>query len=164
MTSIINFLSPVEFRLTINRLPNLEFFIQNATVPGLSGSPLTIATPFKNVYFTPDKLEYEELTVTSKVDEQFQVFLEIYNWLEGISFPDNFNQYDTLNNSDEGLFSDATLTILNSSKNPNIELTFKNMFPVALSSIPLDITQSDVNPPTVDITFRYDSYTINVLT
>lgn len=158
-----NFLSSVEFRFTIKRLPNVEFFIQGANLPGINSGYNTQPTPFKNVYLHGDKLEYEDLVLTCIVDEQMQSYIETWNWLEALTKPKSFDQYRGIKESEDGLYSDATLTILNSSKNAKIEITFQDLFPVSVSGIDLDTKQTDLTPPTVQLTFRYNSYSIKVL-
>jgi hypothetical protein len=42
-------------------------------------------------------------------------YLEIYNWIKGITFPQNFDQFKEINESKEGRFSDISVLVLNSS-------------------------------------------------
>lgn len=155
-----NFLSPIGFRFTIKRLPNVEFFVQGATVPGISMSPTLSATPFKTLRFAGDKLEHETFTITVRLDEYMQSYNEIFNWMIGLTKPDSFDQFKNLKNSDNGLYSDASLIILDSKGNPGIEVHYKDVFPVSLSSINFDATQTDVNYATCDITFEHNGHTI----
>ena len=54
VTTNKNFLSPVEFQLVLNRLPNVEFFLQGANIPGYNSQGTELPTPFKiiNEQFT----------------------------------------------------------------------------------------------------------------
>lgn len=155
-----NFLSPIGFRFTIKRLPNVEFFIQGATVPGINMSPTLSATPFKTLRFAGDKLEHETFTVTVRLDEYMESYNEIFNWMVGLTKPDSFDQYKNLKGSDNGLYSDASLIILDSKGNPGIEVHYKDVFPVSLSTINFDTTQTDVNYATCDITFEHNGHTV----
>jgi hypothetical protein len=157
-----NFLSPIEFRFVIKRLPHVEYFVQSANVPGISASPESTPTPFKNLYRHGDKLEYDTFNVTVRVDENMKNFLEIYDWMVGLTSPESFDQYTNLTQGD-GIYSDATLTILSNSKNPNIEITMKDIFPISLGSIQLSTTDADVNYATVDITFQNNGYSIKTI-
>jgi hypothetical protein len=69
-----------------------------------------------------------------------------------------FAGYQTLVDSDDGVYSDATLTILNSKKNSNKILTFRDMFPITLGAINMDVTTSDITYSTFDVTFKYNPY------
>lgn len=163
MSQLQNFLNPNEFRFTLSRLPHVEFFVQGVTLPDISSTPVEQFTPFKTVYRPADKIEFGDLTLTVLVDENMQSYLETWNWLIALTKPENFDQYANLLSGD-GIYSDATLTVLSSKKNPNIQITFKDMFPISVGSITLATNQSDVTPPVVDMTFRYSSYAFTLLT
>ena len=163
MSQLQNFLNPNEFRFTLSRLPHVEFFVQGVTLPDISSTPVEQFTPFKTVYRPADKIEFGDLTLTVLVDENMQSYLETWNWLIALTKPENFDQYANLLSGD-GIYSDATLTVLSSKKNPNVQITFKDMFPISVGSIALATNQSDVNPPVVDMTFRYSSYSFTLLT
>lgn len=155
-----NFLAPTGFRFSIKRLPNVSFFIQSAQVPGLSMSAIEYPTPFKNLTFAADKLIHETFTITVRLDEYMDSYNEIYDWMVGLTKPENFNQFKDLKNSEYGLYSDATLIILDSKQNPGLEVTFKDIFPVSLSSIQMDTTQADINFITCDITFEHNGHEV----
>lgn len=155
-----NFLSPTGFRLSIKRLPNVSFFIQTATIPGVSMNAIEYPTPFKTLEFAPSKMNFEQFTVNIRVDEYMDSYNEIFDWMTGLAPTKSFDQYDTLKKSESGLYSDASLIILNSRQNPSLEVTFQDIFPVALSSIVLDTTSSTVNYTSCDITFAHNGYKI----
>lgn len=157
-----NFLSPVEFRFVINRLPYTTFFVQSAMLPGLSANPIVQGSQWNKFYVHGDSLDYNQFTIQMRVDENMNSYLEIMNWLVGLNFPEKYAQYSNLT-AGEGLYSDATLTILTNSKNPNIEVKLINMFPISLSDVDLDTRQSDITPINVDVTFQIDRFEINVL-
>ena len=157
-----NYLNPTEFRFTIKRLPSTKFFVQTVTVPGISSGVTEQMTPFKTIYRPGDKVTFDDLTLTVVVDENLDSYLETWNWLIALTKPEGYNQYEALVAGD-GVYSDATLTLLSNSKNPNIEITFKDMFPTAVGTIPLNISSTTVDAPTVDLTFKYSSYTIKVI-
>jgi hypothetical protein len=160
MSLIQNYLSPLEFKVSIKRLPHVEFFMQRTEIPGISASPVDVPYPYNRVYQTPDKLSFANLDLTFMIDENMRNYLEIFDWMNGISFPRNFDEYKKINESDDGKVSDITIQILNSHKNLNMEATFINCFPIGLSSVLLDTTQSDVIYPEATATFQYDSYSI----
>lgn len=160
---ITNYLSPLEFEVTVKRLPNVEFFTQRVSVPGISAQAATMPTPFNMTYFTPDKLNYDQLILQFIVDEKMNNYMEVFNWIVGITFPQNYNQFKTVNESKEGLFSDISIIIKNSSKNPSIVIDFINCHPISLSDVQLDTTAPDVVYPEAAVTFQYDSFTVKHL-
>ena len=174
LTSNHNFLSPIEFKLVLDRLPNVEFFVKSANVPGITSGSTTRPSPFKAINEPGDKLVYDDFTVSIICDEDMVAFREVSDWLVALTSPENFAQYAslnpktfgsggaTLNNLGDGVKSDGSLIILNSNKNANVTVKFKDMFPISVGSIQLDTSGSDVTPPTFDITFKYGKYDIVV--
>jgi hypothetical protein len=165
-----NFLSSVEFKFVINRLPNVEFYVQQVNIPGISSGSTEIQTPFKAILMPGDLLTYDDLTLSIIADERMLSFKECMSWLEGITRPQDFTGYAALEkntrsglNAGKGITSSASLIVLNSNKNPSIKLSIEDMFPVSIGSISLNTTDSDINPPTFDVTFRYANYTIESL-
>lgn len=154
----VNYLSTIEFRFKINRLPNTEFYIQGVTMPGISSGFTTQATPMRMIYRPGDKLEFEDLSLTCVVDEQMKTYREVWNWLVAITKPTSFDERAAIESTAEGVYSDATLVLLNSSKNPSIEISFKDLFPISVSAIEFDTKQTDRIPPTVTYDFKYGTY------
>ena len=157
-----NYLSPIEFRFLIQRLPYTEFFTQSVNVPGVSLNATEMATPFKTLYFSGDNITYNEFTVNVRVDENMNNYQEILNWMIGMTFPDNFDQYANLTEGD-GIYSDATLMIMTNGKNSNIQIVMKDIFPTSLGDIQLNTTAGDVDFASCDITFKIGSYEIRPL-
>ena len=62
--------------------------------------------------------------------------------------------------SDDRVFSDATLTILNSAMNPNKEIAFKDVYCSSLSDLPFTTQAADVDYIECTATFKYRSFTI----
>jgi len=154
-----NFLAPTGFRFVIQRLPHVQFFVQTANIPGVSTGYTETATPFKPLYRHGDRLQYDEFTLSIRVDQEMKSYLEIFNWLEGLTSPENFETYANLLAGD-GAYSDATLTILNNKQNPAIIIKFKDIFPIALGGINMNTTEIDIDYVTVDITFKTGGWTI----
>ena len=121
---------------------------------GVTQSP----TPFKTLRYAGDKLEHDPLIVTLRLDEEMKSYTEIYNWMVGLTQNETYDQFKNLKASDAGLYSDATLMILNSRKNPAIEVHFKDIFPTAISGVSFDLTNPDIIYPTVEITFEHNGH------
>lgn len=167
-----NPLQPNKFQLNFARLPNMQFFCQNVDVPGISLSEIAITNPFVELYSPGEKAIYDLFNVTFVVDERMESWREIHDWIRAMTFPKEYEEYARLNrlNRSAGLsptktpqFSDATLTVLNSSNKPNIIFKFHDMFPTTLSSFVLSAADSPESIITVDATFRYTYYDIEVV-
>ena len=168
------FLSPVGFNFAIRKLPNVNYFVQAVNIPGVQLGETVLTTPFLNIPTPGDRLTYGELTITFKVDENLENFIELYNWLQYLGFPEGFHQAKEIYERDglkglsglrdvqrtgrsigEGGTSDATLTILNSASNPNMSVVFEDCFPTSLSDLQFDVRATDIDFLEAQCTFRY---------
>ena len=156
---INNYLSPASFTVSIDRMPNVEFFTQSLSIPGVSASPVELNTPLRTFYAQQDKLTYDDLTLQFIVDEEMNNYTEVLRWLEGLGFPERTDQHKNYI-ADNNLESDISVVITNSHKHPNMKFTFKNAFPVSLGSIDLNVNTQDIAYATCDVTFRYGSFQI----
>lgn len=158
---ITNFFSPLEFQVSVSRMPNVEFFTQRISIPSISGETAIMVTPFNPLHFTPDKLQFSPLDLQFIVDEKMENYIEMLNWIKGSTFPENYEQFKNLAQSKEGIFSDITILMANSSKNIFMKAEFKNCTPTSLSEIQLDTTIPDVVYPVCTATFAYSYFNIS---
>lgn len=160
-----NFLSPLGFKFQIKKSPNVNFFVQNVNLPGISLIPTETANPFVNIPYSGDHINYDNLLISFKVDEDLNNYKEIHDWIRQLGFPEKFEEYRKIAShplySGLGTKSDISLLILSSSRNPKYDIVFKDAFPVSLSSILFDTTNQDVSYLEATATFRYTSYDIN---
>jgi hypothetical protein len=159
-----NFLSPLNFRFQIKKAPHVNFFIQKVNIPSIQLPSPEPNNPFVKTPIPGDHLEFSELKISFKVDEDLQNYLEIHNWLRGLGKPENFLQYKELQDkpsyTGDGIYSDISVLILSSTKMPNYEITYIDSYPVFLSDLVFQTTDSDVNYITAEATFKYTHYQI----
>jgi len=155
---INNYLSPASFTISVDRMPNVEFFTQGISIPGVSGTPIAMATPLRTMYQPQDQLNYDDLTIQFIVDEQMNNYKEVLRWMEGLGAPESTKQYADYDKGNATLASDISVVITNSHKNPNIKFTFKEAFPVTLGGIELNVNTQDIAYATCDVTMRYESF------
>ena len=159
-----SFLSPIGFRFQLNNFPDVNYFCQAATLPGISIGTIPVPTPLKQIELSGDEVSFEELSIRFVVDENMKNWLAIYDWIIGLGFPTEEGQakYKKLAATSE-LTTDAVLTVLTSNMNPQIHFRFKEFFPLRLSSIAFDSGGTDIDYVTADVSFRYDVYTVQNL-
>jgi len=164
-----NFLSPVGFQFVLQKKPKIDFFCNNANIPGINLGVAMQGSPLKAIPVPGETLTFEDLTLRFLVDEDMENYLEVWNWLCQFGFPKSFEQYQQLLNEDENSegvqnaisgMSDGTLIIYNSNYNPNIKVEFKDLFPVSLSSIVFDSTPNDITYASAEVVFKYTIYDI----
>ena len=179
----LDFASPSQFRFTLLKVPNVEYFVTGVNLPGVSFSgDATINTRFTSVHFMGDSMEFEDLEVTFLINEALENYREIHDWMVGIGFPKDNQQYIDAIGSEQNmnpiaskvdtakatgkpsvLMSDATLTILTNKNNPNLRVNFKNCFPTSLSGLSYTTQGTDTEQLTATVTFKYDIYEFQVL-
>ena len=168
-----NYLSPLGFKLIISKIPKVDFLCQAANIPSISMGTAVQPTYLKDIPVPGDKPVYDDLTVRFIIDENMENYLSLNKWITGLGYPESLKQYQQLSdvgpdlatqdNSDPRWFefSDATLQILSSNYQPNINVNFKGCFPVAVSTLEFDSSQRDYSYFTCEATFKYDYYTIS---
>ena len=62
--------------------------------------------------------------------------------------------------SDGGIYSDATLTVLNSKNIAKTEIRFENIYPTSLGGLNYDVRQTDVDYLSASVSFNYMNYDI----
>lgn len=167
LTTNQNFLSPVGFRLTLRRAPNLEFFLSQVEIPTITLANVVQPNPLVNIHHPGDRLDFSDLSLTFRVDEDMQNYLEIYNWLMGLGFPETPTQYRQLvekpATDEQGIMSDGSILVLTSNNNANVRFSFVDMFPTSLSSLNFNVSETDLNYLEASVVFRYRNFTIEKL-
>ena len=165
-----NFLSPVGFKFTLAKEPKVNFFCNSARIPEITLSVLQQPTYLKDLDIPGGKLQYGDLNLRFLVDEDLVNYMAIHNWLTGLGFPETTQDYrDLLTNEDDltqpldpkRAFSDGSLYILDSNYNTNAIVKFKDLFPVSLTSLDFDATQTDIQYFTAEVSFKYTVYNID---
>jgi len=161
-----NPLQPSKFILAFNHLPTVQYFCQEANLPGVTLSEATLVTPLRDVPIAGNKLSYSEFNITFIVDEQLQSWNELYKWLLAIGSPKSLAERDRLNqlqnqyNSKTSYYADATLTIMSALNNPLLRVNYHRIFPLSISDIKFD-TQLDADTIiTATATFQYEYFDI----
>ena len=161
-----NFLAPVGFKFTLAKYPKVDFFSNSARIPELSLGTAIQPSYLKDIDVPGEKLTYGDLTIRFLVDENMENYMAVHNWLKGIGFPETPQQFkdqitDTDGRIDEKLvFSDGSLHILNSNFQDVAIVKFQDLFPVGLTSLEFDATETDINYFTAEATMRYTVYNI----
>jgi hypothetical protein len=149
----ISQLNIISFETNFLRMPNVNYFCQRVNIPGISLANTIQSTPFANIPIEGDVLEFEDMSISFIVDENLQNYLEMYNWLVALGFPDRYAQYD--NQESQAIKSDTNIIINTNKSNPNYSIKFKDVFPVALGAINFDTNNTDLEPVIVEATFKY---------
>ena len=163
-----NFLSPLGFKFSIKKTPGVNYFVQQASIPSLTLGTATIPTPFVKIPVPGDHIDFGTFSISFRVDEELRNYMELFNWLTALGKPQSFDQYRTLANQSipgtgEGIYSDATLIILSSAKNPILEVNYRNIYPTQLTEVTFDSKLEEVSYVECTATFAYEQFTFNYL-
>lgn len=156
-----NFLSNMQFELTIARLPETTFNVRSLSLPGMNSSPVLRPTPFVNTPLPGDHIEFSPFTIEFMLDENMENYIEIYLWMIALYFPDDFNQYKSLSQVKPGgfgLVSDISLSVLSSGFNKNRTIQFTDAFPTSLGEINFSSQTSDTEYTTCTAQFYFTKF------
>jgi hypothetical protein len=179
-----DYASPIQFRFKCTKLPTVEFFVQSANIPGISLGSATQPTPLVDIPIPGDKITYASLDMSFLVDENLNNYKEIHDWILGLGFPSNNQQFQDLQSAgsdrfpgssrstaatgtstpqplnEGGIYSDAILTVLNSKNIAKTEIRFQNVYPTSLGGLNYDVRQTDVDYLNASVSFNYMNYDI----
>ena len=92
--------------------------------------------------------------------------MKIHNWMSGLGYPESTKEFKDLT-TDEGnrrdlqeQFSDGSLHILNSNFRDVAIVKFRDLFPVYLTSLEFEASDTDIQYFTAEVTFKYTIYDI----
>ena len=176
--SVYNYLRPNAFRFIIQDLPKVAYTCQSANLPSVQLGFAIQPTPFVDRPVIGDKLNYGEFSIRFLIAEDMSNYVELFEWLVALGFPNGYNDYSSFvgerlnrfpffkksDGTTEALaYSDAILTILYSNNNPKTNIKFKQLFPVSVEALDFDITSSSVEYFVGIASFKYSTFEIETL-
>ena len=171
LPSNYNVLSPVSFRFSVKKIPNVSFFCQSASIPDLTVGVVSRPNPLRDFNTFGDNLEVGTLEITFIVDEDLANYIEIQKWMRDLTSPENFVGYNaTLVNTTEGLgtfgglVADATLHILTNAMNTNKNIQYKEIFPTSLGALEFTTQDTEISAITATCSFNVADFTIESVT
>ena len=161
-----NFLAPVGFKFTLAKEPKVDFFSNSCRIPEISLGTALQPSYLKDIDVPGDKLSYGDFSFRFLVDENLENYMKIHNWLTGLGYPETTQQYKDLTTDLSGIrdskeaFSDGALHILNSNYRDIAIVKFNDLFPVFLTPLEFEATDTDINYFTAEVTFKYTIYNV----
>ena len=161
-----NFLSPIGFKFTLSKTPKVTFFSNSSRIPEISLGTALQPSYLKDIDIPGDKLQYGEFSLRFLVDENLDNYMSIHNWMTGIGYPESAGDFKAETTADDNSrdlnqqFSDGSLTIQNSNYRTTAVVKFKDLFPIALTSLEFDTGVTDIQYFTAEATFKYLVYNI----
>ena len=145
-----NFLNPSSFVLTLDSqtYSGAEFTIQTMILPDVSADGAVLNYQQIDVGMPSDKIQFGAFEISYLIDEDLLNYKEIFDWIKG--------NVETVHSS--SATRDLTLTIMNSANNVTKQIKFVDAYPTMISSLPFDITTTDVEYLTAVVAFDYSYY------
>ena len=157
LTTNFNYLQPTSFKLVLDRknYPNLEFFCQTVTHPGMIMNATEL--PYQKITGIPfpgDKLTFNELSANIILDEDMNAYSEMYNWIRRLL---DTNMRSPLNRTSTTPphYADITLHMLSSANETTKQIRYKDCIPTALGDIQLESTDTGGTFITFNASFRF---------
>ncbi len=150
-----NSLNNNAFNFALNRLPHTAFRAVSVNIPGMS-MPVPEVPQMQSVQYYPGSaIDFAAFNMTFIVDENLSNYEELYKWINQQQIN---NKYKPTTTEDRFLVSDGVLVTMTNASNPNRTIFFKDMFPVSLGEIQFDSRDSNVEPATCTVEFRYSYF------
>jgi hypothetical protein len=159
-------LTQLNFRFWVRSMPNVNFYVSACYLPGIQLPYIHQPNPFTAIPHTGDHIQFDDLIIQFKVDEDMTNYLEIQKWIYAQGYPNTFDEYkerdDNLVHDPEQMKSDLILQVLNAQRRLNLEFIFKSGFPYSLSGLDFDARQPGVEYLTATASFTYVNYEVNL--
>ena len=166
-----NYLSGIGFKFNLGKYPKVDFFSNSARIPELSLEVAKQPSYLKDIDVPGDKIQFGDLNIRFLVDEDLVNYMELQNWIRGLGYPESLKEFNDLESEAVGsmyedgdnIYSDGTLQVLSSNLVAKFNVNFKDLFPVSLSTITFDATDTDIDYFTAEATFKYTIYNLTDL-
>jgi len=162
-----NFLTPVGFKFTLGKYPKVDFLSMSANIPDISLATQIQPSYLKDIDVPGEKISYGDFSLTFLVDESMENYSILHKWIKRLGFAQTTEDYQKLITDSDGqrdpkeAFSDGTLQILSSNFQPIVKVKFIDLFPIALSSLTFDVSETDIQYFTAEVSFRYTIYELS---
>lgn len=130
-----------KFSLIFPSQPNVNFFVQQFTLPAIKINQVTVATRFVDYNEVGEKLQYEPFSLTFLVDKYSRNWASIFNWMKEI----------TVDGSNVGRTDDIVLMV-----DGKEFIRFYGAWPTSLSGYELDSTIEKLTYVKANLTLNYD--------
>lgn len=162
----INYLSPNGFLLSIKKLPELSYFSQTVDLPDVSIANTQMNSPLSAFTLPGDQIEWNPLNIQFLVDEEMKNYQAIFNWIVGLGFPEDHDQFQelldrypdyTVNSKSS---SDGFLQILSSNNVAVKTFMFTDLIPISLGTLQFNTMNTDVPYLVGNVSFKYTNFNI----
>jgi hypothetical protein len=160
----VNLFQPTSFRVIIDRkfYKRLQFYVQSVNHPGAQNAAAD--TPYSRIGGVPlpgNTMTYGELTMNVLLDEDFESYIEMYDWMlrlvneEQVASPMRNSSQDPI-----PTYADIHVHALTNANNHNRLLKYIDCVPVSVGDINFEATNQGVEAITFQASFRFSYFEI----
>lgn len=147
------------FLLQFDRIPGVSFMCNSVNVPGISINHAPIPIPTHNPTFRPgDILQYNPLSIRFQINEDFENYIELQKWMRQITPSEGWEETMKV----EDAYSNCVVSITDNAQVPIAAFYFNWVLPASIGDIDFSTTSPDDEVLTVDASFVYSSYTMEL--
>jgi hypothetical protein len=128
-----NLLQPTKYTVSFPEISDTIYFCQKVNIPGVTITELTQVTPNLDLFVPGTKIAYGNFDMEFLVNEDLSSWLFIHNWMRGITTDMGYRTQPK---------AEAILTVFSNQNNPKIRIKYQGIFPLSVSDIQFDTTQS----------------------
>lgn len=160
-------LQTTKYVFVMPRINNVQYFCQEANLPGVSLPEMPRPTSVVDLYVPGNKMVYNRLEISFLIDAELKAWTDIHDWMRDLTTPVKNEEYSNLwrrqtilSEKQGAQYADGILTIMSGLNNPKFRIKYSNLFPTSLSDIQFKSTGSTDDVLTATASFRYDYFDI----
>lgn len=167
--STISTLNPNGFQFSIQKYPEIDYFVQAADLPAITLGESVQVSSVHDLKIPGDTMVFSDITVNFLIDADMKNYIAIHDWITGIGFPTGNRAYTDFIKSSKNqnsytelskMVSDCTLIVMDANNKPLKRFRFVDAFPTSLSGITFSGTNTDVQYVVGTVTLAYNYYVI----
>ena len=169
-----NFLSPIGYKLSVEKIQEVTYNCQSVELPSLSMGYAEQDTPMIDVPILGDKIQFGDFIIDFIIDEDMINYKKLWEWIVGIGHPESLDQYASFHRAESEkligrynprnhstMYSDGSLEILTNNSTSNNVVRFVDLFPIGLSALPFKTTVQDIQYLTARATFKFSGFSFD---
>jgi hypothetical protein len=160
----INYFQPTGFRVILDRrfYSHLQFYVARINHPGAQNAANDTAFKRTSVPFPGNTMTYGELTMDVLLDEDFESYKEMYDWMLRLCNEEQIAQRVDFKSSQDPIptYADIHVTALTHANNKNVEFRYKDCVPVSIGDVNFDAQNQGVDFITFPASFRFSYFEI----
>ena len=131
----------------------LDKTVISVMLPSVNTGLKLFTNPVKDIYYPGDSLEFSDLILTFRLDEDWGNWKKIMEWMEK-----NKEFHTTLQDI---TFSDVSIQLMDSKKNVIYSVELTDCFPFDVSSLSFSTQTDEISPMTFECVLKVNNMTIS---